>query len=313
MSKKLNNNDIQKKADETFKTHSKLTENINLININKKELQKKLEETLNEKDRINQKMCGVKVSIEERKLVIESALSGGDFVTIDNLTEADVDKKCSKILDHFIGPRYEDNEINQNLCFVIKSNYETLKKLNDYETTFGKLKDEYCKINDLRYEDTYFTDEEDNIFLDSMIIKECLFPLDNYVLNDAKPVIKVVINKIKIGIVENDDENEKLKKVKNDFNKDHINKYYSFLKYNCWILTHITCLLVFIFVWIYMLVSLQDIKSNKIIKKTVDIIQENYFNKAYDVSRNFEYNFKFYLKYFFTKKCNFRTKEYLKK
>ena len=69
------------------------------------------------------------------------------------------------------------------MYFVIKSHYETLKKLSDYEMTFCKLKEEYCKSHDLKFEDTYFTDERNNIYLDSMVIKECLFPMDNFVLN----------------------------------------------------------------------------------------------------------------------------------
>ena len=101
-------NDIQKKSEETFKAHKILTENINLINIKKKELQKKLENVLIDKDKVNQKISEVKVSIEERKekLRLESAMSGGNLNSIDNFQDADIEKKCSHILDEFIGPKF---------------------------------------------------------------------------------------------------------------------------------------------------------------------------------------------------------------
>ena len=281
---KVNPQEFMKKAEEILSTNIKIKESISVVDKKKRELQNKLEVITKEQEKYNKKISELKVLIERRKDKKQELLTNTSSGSGTNFNPLDIENDCNKILDTLIGSKYESDEVNPNLFFLIKAEQDTLKKLSDYSQTFGELKREYCEQHNLVLREMYFTDENDKIFLDSMIVKDCLFPLDNIVLKDYKPAIHVNFNRKN---EEKDDENSKIvdsdKNQKNQ-KKESENEFITFFKDNIFIIIHFLILTIYILLWVFNLASIRDIQANNVIKYTFNKLEETYFNSRYETT-----------------------------
>lgn len=280
--------EFNKKAQEITETNNKLKENILIVEKKKKDLDDRLNRIISDREKYYKKICELNVLVEkrkEKKQQILSQVNGDEDKSKGNYSNNMIDKSISDILDNIIGPKFDEYEINTNLFYIVKSEQDTLKKLTDYTQTFGKLKIEYCEQNNILLNEIYFADDQGKIFLDSMVIKECLFPLDNLILKEYRPVIKVIFTK-------KEQENNKLETIE-DFvddknkkeSKENASKISLFFKNNIFTMIHFIILIIYIFLWIFNLVKIRDIQSNVVVKETFDMLKNTYFNRSMDVSK----------------------------
>lgn len=271
---------------EITEQYNKLTEDIDFINKTKNNLNSKIKVVQEEQERMKKKIAEVKVLIEERKDKKDLLISGNNINS--GISINDIRGKCLKILDSFIGETNYNGD-NQNLYYYIEAEQSALKKLNDSNLNFGDLKREYCSSNNISLKELYFTDKDGNIYLDNENIKAALFPLDNYVIKENKPIIKVVLNRKEFYHINETNENSKLKenlKPERDINiKEPVWKTY--LRDNGYHIIHFICLIVFMFVWIFAIIDFRDLNTYNVVQKSFAFIREEYFNKRLDVSFNF--------------------------
>lgn len=282
------NEELKKKLQELNKSYDIVKENL-MSNENKmKAVKKNIDKILKGQEKIKDEIFKIKANISEKRNKINEKVNDLN----DNLHDKNndnyfdnIEEECDRILDRII----VDDESKSNI-FYIQAENKTLKKLDSNMMTFGDLKVDYCLKNNIKKSELYFTDIDQNIYLDNLNVKNVLFPIDNLYLQGNEPIIYVVkkngANKEIVSYTNNNKSNEIQQDAKKDVENDEedLNSLWIKFKDKVYIYIHYLFLIIYIFTWIFMLVDFRNNPYNNIVKSSFVDIKNNYFTKPKKVS-----------------------------
>jgi hypothetical protein len=106
-------------------------------------------------------------------------------------------EECKRTVEKFIHELPKEKHEAKNLMFKIEygKNIYTWK-IEEESTTFLRLKQETKNQFNRNPSEFFFSDMDNNIFLDEMNVKKALFPLSSVIIVGFQPTIKVIDNKI---------------------------------------------------------------------------------------------------------------------
>ena len=275
------------KSKEINSIYEKVKDSINKVEEKKTNLEQKLSELQSQREKFKVKNAEIRKSTEDKRKIKESLISKEiNNQDNNNFTDIDVIDQCRTILDRFIGESYND-EINPNMYYILQAENATMKKLDNYDMTFGALRQNYCEKHNLNLNEAYFTDEKGNIYLDDLNVKQCLFPLDNLILKDYKPIIKVLNNKKDI-VIENEEEDTSRVLIKqNKKKKPQASNFSIFCSFiTKWM--HVIILIAYILLWGFTMVTFKDVESYNIINATFKDLKEKHFSKRIQLEKLIE-------------------------
>lgn len=286
------NAELKKKLQELNKSYDIVKENL-MSNENKmKEVKKNIDKILRGQEKIKDEIFKIKANISEKRNKINEKVNDNN----DNINDKNndnyfdnIEEECDRILDRIIV-----NDESKSNIFFIQAENKTLKKLDSNMMTFGDLKADYCLKNNIKQSELYFTDIDQNIYLDNLNVKNVLFPIENLYLQGNEPIIYVVKkngnNKEIVSYTNNNKSNEIQQDIKKDVENDEedLNSLWIKFKDKVYIYIHFLFLIIYIFTWIFMLVDFRNNPYNNIVKSSFEDIKNNYFIKPKKV-RLFRY------------------------
>lgn len=283
--------EVARKSREVNDSYKKFKSNVETLETKIQKLTEEADKIRQTQTKIIKELANENVKIEakkeERDLLIHQNFNKTEGSNIDNdimiLT-------CKNMVDNFIGKVGNSYGALQNLFINIKSGSVVItKKLEDPQMTFGMLKKEVALQFNKPFEEIYFADENNNIMLNTMIVKNILFPLDNISLKDYIPLIKIVDPK-------NQDEASK-EEIKKEDNKGlakdlarsaegigFFEKLTKYFRSNAYYFIHFFFLIIFIFLFIISTCHFQNFNEKEIAKLTFQGYISNHFSKQITVS-----------------------------
>lgn len=292
------------KAKEINNMYSKLKKSIDIIDNKLKNLEDENDRLRQHQMKVSKELATENVKIESKKEEKEKLILNSDIGIYSNknlsltplLDSEKITYKTKEILNNFLG-KPDIKQGGSNLFVNIKcENIVITKKIEDPYVSFESIKKDIASQFNKLVNEIYFADQNDNILLGNMIVKDTLFPLDNVCLKSYIPLIKI-INPLNDKIEENDlllsKSKISIKKInKIDFEsntvlkKNEYNKYKNWLKSHKFELLHFTFLIIFILLYILSTISLVKIDLKYMTKKSFDPYINSYFTKELKVSKH---------------------------
>lgn len=253
------------KSKEVNEIYNDLKIRIEMINEKNKRLEEEFEKIKDSESKIIIDLANENVIIEQKKQERDNLINSNSSNTKNGKSKSNainhdlINSLCKKSLDKFIGEYSGGFNENNNLFFNIQSGSIIIsKKLTDPLLTFEGLKKEVAQQFNKSIEDIYFADENDNIMLNNMIVKNMLFPLDNICLRSYVPHIKIIDPKKeyeeKREVVNDNQAKVETIIIQNKKSEEFLSDYERLKKWfgeSIYILIHIIFLIIFIFLFIF--------------------------------------------------------------